>query len=210
MSTHRLHCLLSPRSVALVGASPREHSVGRQILKNLRVAGFEGAVRLVNPKYLEIEGIAAIKDVTTLPPTDLLIIAAPPPTVPEIVATAAAKGIGAAIIITAGLGHGPDSLAQACELAAREHGMRLLGPNCLGIQIPRAKLDASFAAHMARPGDIALISQSGAIAAGLIEWAARRSVGFSGVVSIGNQIDVDFGDLLDHFATDSATRAIVK
>jgi len=209
MSTYRLDCLLSPRSVAVVGASPREHSVGRKILRNLRAAGFEGAIHLVNPKYPEIEGLAAIKDVSALPATDLLIVASPAPTVAGIIAAAAAKGVGAGIIITAGLGHGPGSPAAACEAAARQHGMRLLGPNCLGIQMPRIRLDASFAAHMPRPGDLALISQSGAIAAGLVEWAARRSVGFSGVVSIGNQIDVDFGDLLDHFATDRATRAIV-
>src|SRR3954469_25739881 len=176
MSTYRLYGLWSPRSLGVVGASPREHSVGRKILKNLRAAGFEGPIHLVNPKYAEIEGIAATKDVSALPATDLLVIASPAPTVPSIVAAAAAKGIGAAIIITAGLGHGPGSLAAACEAAARPHGMRLLGPNCLGLQMPRIKLDASFAAHMSRPGDIALISQSGAIAAGLIEWSAQRSV----------------------------------
>ena len=93
--------------------------------------------------------------------------------------------------------------------SARVHGMRLLGPNCLGIQVPGCKLDASFAARMSKPGDLALISQSGAIAAGLIEWASRRSIGFSGVVSVGNQIDVDFGDLLDYFAMDPTTRAIL-
>ncbi|AMN38522.1 bifunctional acetate--CoA ligase family protein/GNAT family N-acetyltransferase [Rhodoplanes sp. Z2-YC6860] len=209
MSIHRLECLLSPRSLAVVGASPREHSVGRKILKNLRIAGFKGGIHLVNPKYANIEDVAAVKDISALPAIDLLIIASPPPTVPNIVAGAAAKGIGAAVIITAGLGQGPGSLAAACAAAARQHGMRLLGPNCLGIQMPRIKLDASFAAHMPQPGDLALISQSGAIAAGLIEWAARRSIGFSGIVSIGNQIDVDFGDLLDHFATDRSTRAIV-
>lgn len=209
MSTYRLDSLLSPRSVAVVGASPREHSVGRKILKNLQAAGFEGPIRLVNPKYPEVEGITAAKDVSALPSTDLLIVASPPATVPGVIAAAGARGCGAAVIITAGLGQGEGSLSEACQAAARQHGMRLLGPNCLGIQMPRIKLDASFAAHMPQSGDLALISQSGAIAAGLGEWASRRSIGFSGVVSIGNQIDVDFGDLLDHFATDRATRAIV-
>ena len=209
MSTYRLDCLLSPRSVAVVGASPREPSVGRKILRNLRGAGFEGAIRLVNPKYSEVEGITAAKDVSALPATDLIIVTSPAATVPGVVAAAGASGCGAAIIVTAGLGQGEGSLAEACQAAARQHGMRLLGPNCLGIQMPRIKLDASFAAHMPQPGDLALISQSGAIAAGLGEWASQRLIGFSGVVSIGNQIDVDFGDLLDHFATDRATRAIV-
>ena len=209
MSVYRLDNLLAPRSVAVVGASPREHSVGRKILKNLKAARFAGTIRLVNPNHLEIEGIPAVNDVSALPPTDLLIIAAPPAAVPATIAAAGARGCPTAIVITAGLGQGPGSLAEAAASAAREHGMRLLGPNCLGVQMPRHKLDASFAAHMSKPGDLALISQSGAIAAGMIEWAARRSIGFSGVVSLGNQIDVDFGDLLDYFAMDQATRAIL-
>jgi acetyltransferase len=209
MTTYRLDQMFAPRSVAVVGASPRERSVGRKILYNLKAAGFAGPIRLVNPNHPEIEGIAAARTVADLPATDLLIVASPPAAVPGIVAEAGARGCPAAVIITAGLGSGPDSLAHASELAARAHGLRLLGPNCLGIQMPGARLDASFAAHMSEPGDIALISQSGAIAAGLVEWAARRSLGFSGVVSLGNQIDVDFGDLLDYFATDQATRAIV-
>jgi len=209
MSTYRLDRLFNPHSVAVVGASPREHSVGRKILRNLKSAGFNGPVHLVNPNHPEIEGIKATRDVAGLPPTDLLVIASPPATIPETIAAAGAKGVPAAVIVTAGLGQGPGSLSEATRSAAHAHGMRLIGPNCLGIQVPRAKLDASFAAHMSQPGDLALISQSGAIAAGLIEWAKRRSLGFSGVVSLGNQIDVDFGDTLDYFALDPATRAIV-
>lgn len=209
MTTYRLDQLFAPRSVAVVGASPRELSVGRKILRNLKLAGFAGPIRLVNPRHSEIEGIAATGRAADLPPTDLLIVASPPHTVPETVAEAGARGCGAAVIITAGLGRGAGSLSDRTEIAARAHGMRLLGPNCLGIQVPAVKLDASFAAHMSRTGDLALISQSGAIAAGLVEWAKRRSLGFSAVVSLGNQIDVDFGDLLDYFATDKATRSIV-
>ena len=209
MSVYRLDHLFAPRSVAVIGASPREHSVGRKILKNLKTAGFAGPVRLVNPNHPEIEGTAAIKDLAALPPTDLLIVTTPATAVPTTISIAGKRGCSAAVIITSGLGQGPGSLADAAERAARESGMRLLGPNCLGIQVPRYKLDASFAAQMSKPGDLALISQSGAIAAGMIEWAARRSIGFSGVVSLGNQIDVDFGDLLDYFAMDPATRAIL-
>jgi acetyltransferase len=209
MTTYRLDRLFAPRSVAVVGASPRELSVGRKVLRNLKAAGFAGPVRLINPNYPEIEGVVAIRRTADLPPTDLLIVASPPETVPDTIAEAGARGCAAAVVITAGLGHGPGSLSEKTESAARSHGMRLLGPNCLGIQVPAAKLDASFAAHMSQPGDLALISQSGAIAAGLVEWAARRSLGFSAVVSLGNQLDVDFGDLLDHFASDAATRSIV-
>ena len=209
MTTYRLDGLFAPSSVAVVGASPREHSVGRKILKNLKAAGFNGPLRLVNPHYAAVEGIAAIKDISELPQTDLLVIASPPATIPDVIAAAGSHGCAAAVIVTAGLGEGEGSLAEASMCAAQPHGMRLLGPNCLGIQVPRAKLDASFAAHMPQAGNLALISQSGAIAAGLVEWASGRSIGLSAVVSLGNQIDVDFGDLLDYFAVDPTTRAIL-
>jgi acetyltransferase len=210
MSTYLLDNLFAPRSVVLVGASPRERSVGRLILRNLRDGGFAGPIGLVNPKYPEIEGIRADKSIGDLAePADLVIVAAPPPSVPETIAAAAAKGCRTAIVITAGLGHGPGSLAETTRMAARAHGMRLIGPNCLGVLVPRARLNASFATRLPRAGDLALISQSGAIAAGLVEWAATRSVGFSGITSLGDQIDVDFGDLLDFFALDLGTRAIL-
>jgi acetyltransferase len=113
------------------------------------------------------------------------------------------------LIITAGLGHGEGALTDATDRAARAHGMRLIGPNCLGMMLPGVNLNASFAAHMPLPGNLALISQSGAIAAGMVDWAAQRSVGFSAIVSIGDQLDVDLADLLDYFALDSKTRAIL-
>jgi acetyltransferase len=210
MSTYRLEKLLAPRAVALIGASPRPSSVGRMVLKNLRDGGFAGAIHLVNPRYDQIEGVAAVKRIEDLPTApDLVVVAAPPAAVPQVIAAAGAKNCGTAIIITAGLGHGPGSLADTVERTARGYGLRIVGPNCLGVLAPRAKLNASFAAHMPRSGDLALISQSGAIAAGLVEWAAARTVGFSAVVSLGDQIDVDFGDLLDFFAIDRATRAIL-
>src|SRR5262244_1303860 len=210
MSTYRLDKLFSPRSVAVVGASPRETSPGRAVLRNLGSAGFEGSVSLVNPHYGEIEGIKAVKTIQELRQApDLLVIAAPPQSVPGIVAAAGEKGAATAIIITAGLGHGDGSLADACEKAARATGLRLVGPNCLGVLSSRAKLNASFAARMPPAGELALVSQSGAITAGLIEWSAAHDIGFSAAVSLGDKIDVDFGDLLDFFALDGATRAIL-
>jgi acetyltransferase len=209
VSTYRLDRLFSPRSVAVVGASPRATSPGRAVLRNLR-DGFQGSISLVNPHYAEIEGIKAVKTIQQLrEPPDLLVIAAPPQSVPGIVAAAGDKGVTAAIIITAGLGHGEGSLAQACEKAARGSGLRLVGPNCLGVLSSRAKLNASFASRMPPTGELALVSQSGAITAGLIEWSAVHGIGFSAAVSLGDQIDVDFGDLLDFFALDGATRAIL-
>lgn len=210
MSTFRLDRLFSPRSVAVVGASPRPTSPGHAVLKNLRQAGFGGSIALVNPHYSAIETIPAVKSYRDLPAApDLAVIAVPPAAVPSTIAEVGAKGTPAAIIITAGLGHGPGSLAVQSEQAARATGMRLVGPNCLGVMLPNARLNASFAASMPNGGDLALISQSGAIAAGMIEWAAAHDVGFSAMVSIGDSIDVDFGDLLDYFALDRSTRAIL-
>jgi acetyltransferase len=210
MSTYRLDKLFAPRSVAVVGASPRKTSSGRAVLENLHAAGFPGVVHLVNPRYAEIEGVCAVKSYDALPEVpDVVVIAVPPPAVPDAVVAAARKGTAAGIIITAGLGHGPGSLADLCEKYARAAGMRLVGPNCIGVLAPLAKFNASFAASSPPPGDLALISQSGALAAGLVQWAATRGVGFSAIVSIGDCIDIDFGDLLDHFALDRGTRAIV-
>jgi acyl-CoA synthetase (NDP forming) len=140
---------------------------------------------------------------------DLLVIATPPQSVPGIVTAAGEKGVATAIIITAGLGHREGSLADACEKAARATGLRLVGPNCLGVLSSRVKLNASFAARMPPAGELALVSQSGAITAGVIEWSATHDIGFSAAVSLGDKIDVDFGDLLDFFALDGRTRAIL-
>jgi acetyltransferase len=198
MSTYRLEKLFSPRSIAVVGGSPRATSPGRAVLRNLREAAFKGPLSLINPHYPEIEGVRSVKDIRDLTEVpDLLVIAVPAPSVPEIVAAAGEKGVAAAVVITAGLGHGPGSLAQRCEQAARASGLRLVGPNCLGVMAPRERLNASFAARMPPVGDLALISQSGAITAGLVEWSAVHGIGFSAVVSVGDRIDVDFGDLLE-------------
>src|SRR6516162_6214499 len=210
MSTYRLNRLFAPRSVAVVGGSPRDTSPGRAVLKNLRAGGFAGAIDLVNPHYDEIEGITAVKSYEALATTpDVAVIAVPPSAVSAVVRAAAAKGTAAAIILTAGLGHGAGSIADACEQAARAAGLRIVGPNCLGVLAPPVKLNASFAASMAQSGDLCVISQSGAIATGLLEWAALRGIGFSAIVSIGDSLDVDFADLLDHFAVDRGTRAIL-
>jgi acetyltransferase len=210
MSTYRLDKLFWPRSVALIGASPRPTSPGRAVLRNLRNADFKGAIHLINPHYDEIEGIRAVRSLDELPEVpELVVIAAPPQAVPDIVTAVGEKGISVGIIITSGLGHGVGSLAERCEAAARVNALRLVGPNCLGVLVPGARLNASFAASMPNAGDLALISQSGAIAAGLVEWSATRAIGFSAVVSLGDGIDVDFGDLLDFFALDRTTRAIL-
>jgi len=210
MSTYRLKNLLSPRSVALIGASPRPGSVGRAIMLNIRKAGFKGEFGLVNSLHAEIDGVASVHGLDKLPfVPELVVITAPAAAIPDLVEQAGKRGTVGAVIISAGLGHGAGSLAQATEQAAQKFGMRLIGPNCLGIMMPQISLNASFSAHMPRPGKLALITQSGAIAAGMVDWAAQRGVGFSGIVSIGDQLDVDIADLLDYFALDGGTRAIL-
>src|SRR3984893_11132954 len=210
MSTYRLKNLLSPRSLALVGGSPRQGSVGRAILANIHKAKFKGEFGLVNSHYAEIDGIATVAGLGKLPfVPELVVMTAPAAAIPGLIDDAGQRGAAGAVIITAGLGHGAGSLAEQAERAARKSGMRLIGPNCLGIMMPGASLNASFAAHMPCAGNLALISQSGAIATGMVEWAAQRAVGFSGIVSIGDQLDVDIADLLDYFAMDGKTRAIL-
>jgi acetyltransferase len=140
---------------------------------------------------------------------ELVVITAPAASVADVIDQAGQLGAAGALIISAGLGHGAGSLAEAAELAAHKYGMRVIGPNCLGIMMPGLSSMQVFSAHMPSQGNLALISQSGAIAAGMVDWAAQRGVGFSGIVSIGDQLDVDIADLLDYFALDSGTRAIL-
>jgi acetyltransferase len=210
MSTYRLSNLLSPRSVALIGASPRRGSVGRAVLENIRKAQFKGEFGLVNSRHREIGGVNAVASLDELPfVPELVVITTPAAAIADLIDQAGQRGTAAALIISAGLGHGKGSLSEAVERAAKQYGMRLIGPNCLGIMVPAIDLNASFSAHTPRAGNLALISQSGAIGAGMVDWAAQRDVGFSGIVSIGDQLDVDIADLLDYFALDSATRAIL-
>ncbi|MCG8274858.1 bifunctional acetate--CoA ligase family protein/GNAT family N-acetyltransferase [Stenotrophomonas sp. NLF4-10] len=210
MSIYHLQTVFRPRSVAVVGGSPRERSAGRAVVRNLRAGGFAGQVGWVNPRHAEIDGMRTVKRLRDLPwIPDLVVITTPAAMVPQVVAAAAELGVAGAIILTAGLGHGPGSLAAQVEAAARPRGMRVLGPHCLGVIAPHARLNASIAAHTPQAGDLALISESSAIAAALVEWGVARSIGFSAVVSLGDALDVDFGDLLDYFASDYRTRAIL-
>jgi len=210
MSTYRLNNLLSPCSIALAGASSRQGSVGRAILDNILKSGFRGEFGLVNPNHAEIGGVASVDSIAKLPfIPELVVITAPASEVVGLIDQAGKLGAAGALIVTAGLGHGPGSLSRAALEAAHRYGMRLIGPNCLGVMIPGAGLNASFSAHMPAVGSLALISQSGAIATGMVDWAAQRGVGFSGIVSIGDQLDVDIADLIDYFALDGKTRAIM-
>jgi len=209
MSTYRLDHLFAPRSIALVGGSLKSNSVGGNTLRNLRDGGFRGPIHVVNRKYPEIEGFKTFNHIRDLPQVpDLVIISVPPPAVQRVVKAAAMHGCPTAMVLTAGLGLGTGSYTEAIAQTARETGLRLIGPS-LGILVPRIKLNASFASRLPKAGDLALISQSGAISTALAEWANNRNIGFSAIVSMGENLDVDFGDLLDHFALDMDTRAIL-
>ena len=211
MGIRNLDRLFYARSIALVGASARPGSLGRAVHENLRNGGFKGAIHLVNPRHNDIDGnpcVASLSDLAQAP--DIVIVAAPRAHVLALAEEAANIGAPVAIVITSDpSGHGPNSLkAQLQALAARTQ-LRIIGPNCLGVLAPRIGLDASFAAHRPPAGDLAVISQSGAITVSLLAFAAERRVGFSGLVSVGDMADVDFDDLLDWFAIDAGTRAIL-
>lgn len=210
MSTRNLDRFFEPRSVALYGASPREGSVGRTVARNILTGGFSGEVWFVNPKGHDIDGHRCLADTAALPGTpDLAVIATPPATVPGIIEAIGERGTRAAVVLTAGLGSGPDSPRAAMLAAAARHGVRVVGANCLGIMAPRVGLNASFAQCNALEGDLAFISQSGAIITSVLDWATSRGVGFSHVVSMGNMDDVDVDDMLDYLAGDAGSRAIL-
>lgn len=210
MSTYALQSVFRPASVVVVGASPRPRSLGRLVLQQLRTGGFDGPIGLVNPRYAAIDDVQSSATMDALPfVPELVVIATPPADVAGVAEAAARKGAKAAIVLTRDMGDGAGSHNAALAEVARAHGLRIVGPNCLGVIAPHAKLFASFAAHAPIPGDLALISQSGAVAAGMIEWSRPRGIGFSAVASLGDALDVDFADLLDYFATDRHTRAIL-
>ncbi len=209
MSLDRIDVFFHPKSIALVGASTRPGTVGAVIARNL-LARSKAPVFLVNPKGGSIEGQPLIASLADLPQRpDLGVVAVPPAAVPGAIDDLGARGARGAVVITAGLGKGEGSIAEAMLAAARRHRMRIVGPNCIGVSVPAAGLDASFAQRPGRVGDLALISQSGAMMTSILDWAEANDVGFSGLVSIGDAADVGFADLLDHFALDPKTRAIL-
>ncbi len=205
MSGHNLNYLLAPESVAVVGGSDREGSVGATVMRNLLAGGFRGPIWPVNPRHATVAGIRAYSGAAQLPATpDLALICTPAATVPGIVAQLAARGCRAAVVLSAGLDQ------PAMLRAARSCGLRILGPNCIGLLVPGIGLNASFV-HLptVRAGNIAFVAQSGALTTAMLDWAQSSGVGFSHCVSLGNAADVDFGDLLDYLGKDRSTRAIL-
>jgi acetyltransferase len=213
MSVRNLEKLFDPRSLALIGATDRSGSVGAVVLRNLRRAGFRGEIMLVNRHRQTLDGMPVYPEVAQLPRTpDLAVIATPAGTIPALADALARRGTRAAIVLSAGFGEtgaAGRALQQAALDAARPHLLRLVGPNCVGVIVPRIGLDASFSHLAPQDGDIAFVSQSGAMVTAMLDWAAPRGIGFSYVVSLGDMADVDFGDMLDYLAADPRTRAIL-
>ena len=213
MSSRNLEHLFNPGSVALIGASDRPHTVGATVMRNLLHGGFRGPVWPVNLRHAVVAGREAYRTVDDLPAApDLAVICTPAPSVPGLIAALGARGTRAAVVISAGLEQaapGGGTLAGAMLQAARPFQLRILGPNCIGVLVPRIGLDASFAHVGASPGRLAFVAQSGALTTALLDWARGRRVGFSHFVSLGNAADIDFGDLLDYLGRDAETRAIL-
>lgn len=214
MSVRHLDALFAPRSVAIIGVSGREGNLGAIVLRNLREAGFAGPIWAVNRHRGEVAGFPVLPDLDALPGTpDLAVICTPAASVPELVAELGRKGTRAAIVLASGmrepLHEGGPTIEQAMLDAARPHLLRILGPNCIGALVPGVKLNASFAPGQARPGAIAFVTQSGALATAMLDWANSAGIGFSHFISLGDSADVDFGDVLDYLASDSSTRAIL-
>lgn len=214
MTTRNIAQFFSPRSVAVVGATSRAGAVGSVLVRNILSGRLDAPVYAVNPARSHVHALPAWPDVASLPEVpELAIIATLPATIPGIVSELGEKGTRAAIVISAGFSEGGSAagrdLQQAMLDAAQPHILRIIGPNCLGVMAPHAGLDATFARAAPASGGLAFVTQSGAVATAVVDWAADRNIGFSHVVSLGGMADVDFGDLLDYLATDRLSRAVL-
>ena len=214
MNIHKLNNIFNPQRIALIGVITNPNSVSGKVLINLVSGGYRGVVYPVNSENEAVMGIPCYPNVISLPKVpDLAIICSPAEKVPGIVKECGDFGIRGIIIMSAGFKEiGEDGKKLEAQIIAeigRHEGMRVIGPNCLGIIVPGLKLNASFAADMPKQGNIAFISQSGALCTSVLDWAMEGKIGFSQFVSIGNSIDVEFGDLIDYFGEDEQTHCII-
>ncbi|MDJ0630757.1 MAG: bifunctional acetate--CoA ligase family protein/GNAT family N-acetyltransferase [Rhodobacter sp.] len=213
MDHSQLEPMFNPNSVAVFGASDASTGVGARVLANLLAGGFEGPIVPINPKYQTVAGrpcYATLGEVGT--DVDLAVIATPARTVPDIIRQCAEAETKTAIVLSAGFGEGAASerrLADALRDTATRSGVRILGPNCVGLVRPWLGLDATFLSSSTPKGGLALISQSGALCSAISDWAEPHHLGFSALVSLGNSLDIDFGDIVQFLATDPKTSAIL-
>ena len=213
MDTHYLAPLFTPSSVALYGASDKESSVGGIVFRNLRTSGYTGRIYAINPKRAQVQGEKAYASLADIDePVDLAVVATPANSIPGIVEECGERGVKAMLILSAGFretGPAGRQLEDEVTRLVRQYGIRLMGPNCLGIIRPDIGLNITFGNNQARPGNLAFVSQSGAICTAILDWAEENEVGFSAVVSTGIGADLDFGDYLDYLVSDPHTRAIL-
>ena len=208
-----LDSLFDPKNIAVIGASERANSVGQKVFYNLIRSEYSGQLFAVNPKHKSIYKrpcVASVADIKE--PVDLAVITTPAPTILEIMKACGEKGIRGAIIISSGFSEmGADGKALEADIlkVAKQYGIRFIGPNCLGVMRPQSHVNATFDNNNALAGQVALVSQSGAICAAILDWAVNRQIGFSSIVSMGNSADVDFGDVLQYLANDPATKSIL-
>jgi acetyltransferase len=213
VNTHYLTSLFTPGSIALFGASDREDSVGGIVFKNLLDSDFKGQIYAINPAREVVQGEPAYKSLDAIDgPIELAVVATAAPSVPAIVQACGERGIRMMLILSAGFretGAEGRRLEDRVTQMARRYGIRIMGPNCLGIIRPDIGLNITFGNNNAQAGNLALVSQSGAICTAILDWAAVNEIGFSAVVSTGIAADLDFGDYLDYLATDPKTKAIL-
>ncbi|MGB4812693.1 MAG: bifunctional acetate--CoA ligase family protein/GNAT family N-acetyltransferase [Methylophilaceae bacterium] len=214
MSQHHLKSLFAPKSVAVFGASDRVDSIGQIVFQNMLQSGYKGKLYPINPKHTMVQGYPAFPSIAHLAePVDLAVIATPAVRVPSIIEQCGAHQVKAAIIITAGFSETGDAAGKALEdavlVSAHRYGIRLIGPNCLGVIRPDIGLNATFNKGNAISGNIAFVSQSGALCTAILDWANANDVGFSSVVSMGASIDIDFGEVLDYLVSDTQTKSIL-
>ena len=202
-----------PKSIAVIGANDRQGSIGAALIDNLIQGGYSGTVIPVNPNHETVRGLKAYATITQVEPApELAIIATPIATAPEIVRQCVRAGTQGVIIISAGgkeLGEAGSFIEEQIQGAAEGSGMRIIGPNCMGVIRPGKNLNATFAGGMPAKGNLAVISQSGAICASILDRATLENTGFSHFVSIGSMLDVDFGDLIDYLGNDGSVKAIL-
>jgi acetyltransferase len=210
---HSLQALFAPRSVAVIGASGVTGSVGRQLMENLREGPLRDRLFPVNPHRESVLDIPAVSDVSELPdPVDLAVIAVPALQVPSVMEGCASRGVGAAVIVSAGfreVGARGAALEREVMAIARLAGIRVLGPNSLGLVRPHLRLNASFLQSSVRPGSVALLSQSGALLSAVVDWSEEQNVGFSAAVSLGSMADVGWGEAIEFFGNDPRTSSIL-
>ena len=208
-----LEMMLAPRSVAVIGATETEGSVGRTLMENLKAGNFGGTLIPVNPRRRRVFGITAFPRISAAQhAVDLAVVATPAPTVPALIGECVEAGVKGAIIMSAGFeecGQAGRELEKQVLKELRGSKMRIIGPNCLGVMRPRIALNATFAADMALPGSVGFISQSVGLCTAILDWGLREKVGFSAFVSVGSMLDVNWGDLIYYLGDDPSTKSIV-